>query len=189
MKIVAISDTHYDEYQLTLPKGDILIHCGDFDIRDLKRLEYINSWFGKLDFNKESIEAIFTNAIYLENSSITINGIKIWGSPYTPIFKNWAYMRSGDELKKLWETIPNDTDIIITHGQPLGINDYVEFSKQNVGCPFLRDKIKEIKPKYYIGGHLHGANGIYKDENTIYINCSLMNEKYEITNKPIELEF
>jgi len=205
MKIVCISDLHCAEHLLELPEGDILISAGDYDIRNLNDLEYMNRWFGKQDFkkmviingnhdlfsekcSKEIIQSILTNVIYLENSSVTIKGIKIWGSPFTSTFYDWAYMLPGDELKKIWATIPDNTDIIITHGPPLGICDYVEYTKQNVGCPHLRDRIKEIKPKYHIFGHIHCGYGIYQDEHTTYVNASLMNENYDLTNEPIILE-
>lgn len=205
MKLVCISDTHMQESNVKIPPCDILIHAGDYDIRTLDHLEQLNAWFynqpakhkiciaGNHDFyfqklHSNMIQDILNNTIYLENSSVTINGIKFWGSPYTHIFNQWAFMLPGDELKKIWEKIPDDIDVIITHGPPYGILDYVEFSKQNVGCPHLRDRIKEIKPKYHICGHIHGSYGIYQDEYTTYVNASLMNEDYDLVNNPIILE-
>ncbi len=206
MKLVIISDTHTKEKDLILPKGDILIHAGDFDIRDPLDFNDIFDWFESLDFKyviwiagnhdlymehlyksdmkPQRSEKIF----YLCNSSIEIEGIKFWGSPFTPQFGiGWAFNEHRQDLIKIWNTIPDDTDIIITHGQPFGINDQVRGISQ--GCAFLRDRVKEIKPKYYIGGHIHEGYGIYCDEKTVYVNASIMDEFYKPCNKPVEIEY
>lgn len=204
-KIVCISDTHRQEKNLILPKGDILIHTGDFDIYGIAHLEALNDWFGTLNFrdiifiggnhdllfpyyHKDVTKSLFTNAIYLENDSVEIDGIKIWGSPYSPFFsQGWAFNGFVDDLKKIWSTIPSDTDIVITHCNPFGINDVVRGISQ--GCPALRDRLKEIKPKYHISGHIHEGYGIYQDENTVYVNASIMDEFYTPINKPIVIEY
>ncbi len=208
-KLVIISDTHTKEKNVILPKGDILIHAGDFDIRDPIDLDYIIKWFQSLDFKhivwiggnhdfyleelfKQGIspyQRIPKNIHYLCNSSVEIEGIKIWGSPFSPFFHDWAFMGFLEDLKKIWNTIPEDTDIVITHAPPFGINDHVQPGNRSQGCPALRDKIKEIKPKYHICGHIHEGYGIYQDEHTVYINASLMDEFYNLCNKPMEIEY
>jgi len=205
MKIVCIADTHGDECYANLPEGDILIHAGDYDIRDLRELERINRWWGRQNFkhkvtiagnhdlyleklNKHMTKEIFTNVQYLQEDMIEIEGVKIWGAPYTPIFFSWAFMKSGDELKRIWSKIPESVDVVVTHGPPLGILDYVEIGKRNIGCPHLRDRIKEIKPIYHICGHIHGSYGVYQDECTTYINASLMDEGYNLNQEPIVVE-
>ena len=96
-------------------------------------------------------------------------------------------------MKKKWEQIPKDTDILLTHTPPYGILDNVLRANgdlgENVGCPHLRDKVKEIQVRLHVFGHIH-ANGqqVYTDYKTNYINASLMNEAYELENKPIILE-
>lgn len=204
-KIVIISDTH-KRSPMDLPKGDILIHAGDFDIRDEFELNYIINWFNSLDFEnivfiggnhdlyleqlfKAEIEPIVPkNIYYLCNTEITIEGIKIWGSPYSPAFsQGWAFNGFIDDLRKIWDNIPSDIDIVITHCPPFGINDQVNGISQ--GCPALRDRIKEIKPKYLIHGHIHEGYGVYQDENTVYINASLMDGFQSMVNKPIVIDY
>ena len=203
MKLVCISDTHTKENKLKLPAGDILIHAGDSEIRSLEELELMNTWFGKQDFkykilimgnhdlyseklSKESLETILTNVIYLENSSVTIEGIKFWGSPYSPIFQDWSYMAHGERLNEIWNTIPEDTDVVITHCPPYTILDYVAIGYfHHVGCPYLRKRIKKIKPKYHIFGHIHDSHGVYQDKYTTYINASLLDDCYQLVYKPI----
>jgi len=206
MKLVIISDTHTKEKDIILPKGDILIHAGDFDIRGSLDLQIIIEWFESLDFKhivwiagnhdlyleqlfKANINPIMPeNIYYLCNSFIEIEGIKFWGSPFSPQFGiGWAFNSHRAELKELWDIIPEKTDIVITHCPPFGIND--EVKGVNQGCAFLRDKLKEIKPKYHIHGHIHEGYGIYQDEKTVYINASIMDEFYNPCNKPIEIEY
>jgi Icc-related predicted phosphoesterase len=204
-KIIVISDTHKTGYKDILPKGDILIHAGDFDIRDEFDLNYELNYFQNLDFkhiifiggnHDLYLEQLFKadikpkmpkNIYYLCNDSIEIEGIKFWGSPFSPVFGNWAFMDFLPGLRKIWNTIPKDIDIVITHCPPFGINDQVK--KISQGCPALRDKLKEIKPKYHICGHIHCSRGIYQDKNTIYINTSLLDDCYQMVYNPIEIEY
>ncbi len=203
-KIVCISDTHR-QCPMDLPKGDILIHAGDFDIRDEFELNHTINWFIAVDFktivfiggnHDIYLEQLFkvgimpkmpNNVHYLMNNSIVVNNIKIWGSPFSPQFGNWAFMGHLEELNKIWQTIPEDTDIVITHCPPFGINDQARGISQ--GCPSLRNKIKEIKPKLHCHAHIHEGYGVYQDEHTTYINASLMDEFYNMINKPVEIEY
>jgi len=112
------------------------------------------------------------------------------GSPFSPKFGvGWAYNAGLEQLTEIWNTIPFDTDIVITHCPAFGINDQLMPSTVSVGCPALRNKLKELKPKYHICGHIHEAYGIYQDENTTYINASLLDEFYMVANKPVEIEY
>lgn len=204
MKIIAISDTHGQHKGLKLPDGDMIIHAGDISSRGREEqvMDFLE-WFTTLDFKykifiagnhdfffeKESLEKIAgilpDNVIYLNDSGITIEGIKIWGSPITPWFHDWAFNRArGSEIKKHWDLIPSDTDIIITHGPVRGMHDKT-ITGANVGCEDLYKKVFEIKPRYHICGHIHEAYGDSEQQNTTFINASMMDEKYRIVNQPV----
>jgi len=207
-KIAIISDTHTWEEKATYPDADILIHAGDFDMRTPEDLDYIIELFSELKWKykhiifiggnhdfyleklyKENLKPIMPDNIhYLINNGITIEGIKFWGSPFSSQFGNWAFMGHLEELKPIWDLIPSDTNIVITHSPPFGINDQC-INGINVGCPALRDKLKSIKPKYHICGHIHEAYGVYQDEHTTYINASLLDEYYDMVNDPVEINY
>jgi len=205
-KLIIISDTHTFHNKAKLPKGDILIHAGDLEIRNNLELQIVIDWFESLNFkhiiwiggnhdfylehlHNHHIAPVFPENIhYLCNTSIEVEGIKFWGSPFSSQFGNWAFMEHLEELKPIWDTIPSDTDIVITHSPPFGILDQC-VNGISVGCPALRDKLKEIKPKYHICGHIHEAYGVYQDKYTTYINASLLNEYYEMINEPVEIEY
>jgi len=206
MKIVCISDTHRQENSLKLPKGDVLIHAGDTDIYENRHLQDLDEWFGEQNFDvciyvagnhdlfleslpKEEIQARVKNFRYLEDDEIVINGIKIFGSPWTPIFMDWAFMLNEGRLLEKWRNIPIDTDILVTHGPCFGILDSTP-DKINVGSPSLRNRVKEVQPEYHIFGHIHGCSGIYFDGYTQFINSSVLNEQYHLSYEPkiIEIE-
>lgn len=104
---------------------------------------------------KQSQSLIPKSIIYLEESSVTISGIKIYGTPITPCFFNWAFNRyPGHDIELHAQKIPNDTDILITHGPPYGILD-VNAKGEHCRCPSLSSRIQEVKPKQLICGHIH----------------------------------
>jgi Icc-related predicted phosphoesterase len=207
LKFVTISDTHGQHEKLLLPKGDVLIHAGDISMRgDEASIKEFLNWFshqnyqykiliaGNHDFYFErasigEIEKIIPeNVIYLNDSGATINNIKIWGSPITPWFFDWAFNRyRGEQIKRHWDLIPSDTDILLTHGPLSGILDSTK-KGEHVGCENLLNRVNEIKPRVHICGHIHEAYGTVEKAGIKYINASVLNERYELTNDPIIFE-
>jgi Icc-related predicted phosphoesterase len=208
MKIVAISDTHNRHQSLVLPKGDMLIHAGDVSSQGKQsQVEDFLKWFSKQDFKYKIFIAgnhdfffermpedyikllIPENVIYLNDSGVEIEGIKIWGSPVQPWFYDWAFNRQrGEDIKKHWDLIPLSTDILITHGPAKGILDK---TIQNVetGCEDLLNKIKEIRPKYFIFGHIHEGYGMVEKKGTTFINASVLDVQYQLANEPVEFDY
>ena len=199
IKIVACSDTHRSHWEVKVPEGDVFIFAGDNDITDLITLHDFNDWLGTiktkdkiviggnhdryLEFlGKEECKRLLTNCIYLENEFIDLKGLKIFGSPYSVEFNRWAFMRYDNDLKEIWDTIPLETEIVVTHTMPYGILDGVLPRMQSVGSLTLRDAVKRVYPYIQIGGHLHEGYGQYTDGKTDYYNVSVMDENYQIVN-------
>jgi Icc-related predicted phosphoesterase len=134
---------------------------------------------------------------YLENGSIDIEGIKIWGSPITPSFGyGWAFNKDrGHDINEVWNQIPMDTDIVITHGPIYGYCDRTSNTNTNVGCADLYHRLHEVKPHLHFSGHIHEAYGWkqipYKDEwGDIYaFNGCSCNLRYEVYNPPITFDY
>ena len=132
------------------------------------------------------------NVTYLEDTGIEIvssefsRPIKIYGSPWQPEFFDWAFNlpRNGDVLKSRWDDIPNDTDILITHGPPHGIRDFTPNNLQ-VGCELLRERVDVLKPLLHVFGHIHGAYGLVEINGTVFVNASTCTERYQPINKPL----
>lgn len=128
---------------------------------------------------------------YLENTSIKLEGINIWGSPYSPSFGyGWAFNANrGYDINCYWETIPLDTDIVITHTPIYGYNDRTANTNENVGCSDLYHRLKDVKPHLHFAGHIHEAYG-YKETDWGYtFNGSICNLRYDAVNKPINFSY
>jgi Icc-related predicted phosphoesterase len=202
LQCVAISDTHGMYSNLELPYGDVLIHAGDITRHGkLSELKDFNDWLGKqphrhkiiiagnhdrcFERQKEASLKILTNAVYLEDQSITIAGHKFYGSPWQPRFQNWAFnLTRGKALQEKWDLISNDVDVLITHGPAFGLLDKID-SGENTGCENLLTKIEEIKPKVHICGHIHEGYGEVICKGIKFINASVTDERYKPTNAPI----
>jgi Icc-related predicted phosphoesterase len=211
-RIVAISDTHSRHQQFKdIPDGDILIHAGDATVRgDVQEVVEFNHWLGTLphkhkifvagnhDFlferAPELARTLITNAIYLRDSFRIVEGLKIYGSPWQPRFFDWAFnLDRGPELRRKWEMIPDDTDVLITHGPPKGILDLVADrwtgTYEAVGCEELLPIVQRIRPRVHIFGHIHAGYGQVEQGGTTFINASSCNEAYKIVNAPIVLDW
>lgn len=211
MKLIAISDTHNLHKQVELPSGDILIHAGDSCLQGTSdELDRFSLWLhdqphsvklviaGNHDWsfqrNKERALRILNpgtdGVVYLEDSQFEYKGIKFWGSPWQPWFFDWAFNVPRGMLKPYWDKIPNDTNVLITHGPPHGILDQANPKySETVGCSELFDRVDEVQPVYHIFGHIHGSYGkVQFGEGTTFVNASQVDESYRIKNKPWELE-
>jgi Icc-related predicted phosphoesterase len=207
MKFVAISDTHGQHKQLNLPEGDVIIHAGDISKRGLEYeiIDFLN-WFKDLNYTHKVFiagnhdffferasqlmieQVIPANVVYLCDSEVVIEGIKIWGSPITPTFFNWAFNRDrGQEIVAHWDLIPTDVNILITHGPVYSVLDKTDSGEQ-VGCKDLQHRVAEIKPLFHICGHIHEAQGVVKELSTTFINASVLDENYRLVNEPIVFE-
>jgi len=187
MKIWHISDSHSFHRQLQIPEGiDLVIHTGDCsNHKDPYQNEWevkdFLMWYEQVDIPNKiyipgnhdtSIERNLVKAsdfisrgIHLLNHDwVDINGIKIFGSPYTPTFGNWAFMKSRETINRVWEQIPEGMDIVAVHGPCKGILD-LSYDRQNnlefCGDNALRKHIlNRIKPKYFLSGHIHNFEDI-----------------------------
>lgn len=225
MKLTFISDTHNKHHSIGLSSkgGDIIMHGGDATGRgaEWEIIKFIE-WYSKLDYvhkvfvpgnhdygferEPEKYKQMFKDAgIHLLNDSgVTLDGIKIWGSPVSPWFHNWAFNRARtgaeaalygiDYIFPHWDMIPNDTDILITHGPPYQILDELVFPDgtprgQFVGCEDLLKRVKEVKPKIHMFGHIHEGYGVKEEDGTLFVNASSLDACYCTGNKPIDVEY
>ncbi len=136
-----------------------------------------------------------SDCVYLEDNEFIIEipkyskPIKFYGSPWQPIFMNWAFNASEEQLDKIWKKIPLDTDILITHGPAYGILDTVEGKTEHLGSTSLAKYIEIIKPKIHISGHIHSGRGVVEKDGVLYINASIATESYLMIYKPIVIDY
>jgi Icc-related predicted phosphoesterase len=216
MRLTLLSDTH--SKHKWVPKthftgGDVLIHSGDISSMGYEHeIRYFLSWFdsipnythkifiaGNHDWGFQSrnfdLDEVFWpykgRISYLEDESVEIGGVKFYGSPWQPEFYNWAFNlpRNGWELEEVWSKIPEDTDILITHGPAYGYVDRVIGKPEHLGCEKLIGRILEVKPSLHVCGHIHSGNGIACNDSTTFINASVLDESYLYKYKPYNIEF
>ncbi|MRX48262.1 metallophosphatase domain-containing protein [Pedobacter puniceum] len=203
-----LSDTHNLHHKLKLCGGDFLIHCGDVtEYGTEDELEDFIYWFTKQNYthkifiagnhdlcleniSKKQKKAIIPpNITYLENKGININGINIYGSPVTPYYLGMAFNRKrGDEIRKIWNKIPLNTDILITHTPPFTIMD------NKLGCEDLLKTLQKVKPKLAVFGHIHEHYGTQEKNGTAYINAAITSNitgshqpYYKLLHPPVDI--
>ena len=215
-RLVLISDTHEQHEQVKIPPCDILVHAGDLTYRGQKpEIERAVDWlslqpaahvvfvagnhdwfFERFPEEAETLLKKYPTLHYLENTTVTLMGVKFWGSPYTPRFFDWAFNCDRGDIQKHWDLIPADTDVLITHGPPQDICDQAapHLNSEHVGCYDLRETVKKVQPKIHVFGHIHGGYGSQATVGTdwqkkpVYYNASVVNEAYKVVNKPFLVE-
>lgn len=216
IKIVAFSDPHQRYAMVKVPDGDIVICSGDISMTgNIQAVTAFCHWYGELPHKHKILIAgnhdwLFENdpalgrqickdngIIYLEDSGVEIEGIKFWGSPVTPWFNDWAFNRAITDMeatyrnirpiKPYWDMIPDDTDVLITHGPPYDILDEllaVDGTPKGifVGCPELLAAVKRVKPQCHFFGHIHCGYGEKHIDGTSFYNTCVLDEMYMVSN-------
>jgi len=202
-KIVAISDTHGEYKRLNIPECDILIHAGDITCYGLvDELYDFNSWIEDVNakykvviagnhdkclYEKQyCIENVLTNCVYLCDSSVDINGVVIYGTPWQNSLPDWYGYTSN--LEEKMDIIPDNVDILVTHTPAYGHRDVAH--GDHLGSIELDDTVRRIRPKYHVFGHIHEGYGVSDNGyTTIDLNSSVMDRSYCLVNDPIVFEF
>lgn len=144
-------------------------------------------WAKEIDEIRKEMEALSDKLglIYLNNSDHVIDGVVFYGSPETPAFYGWAFNRTLEELYDHWAKIPDDVNVLITHGPAFGVLDQLEDGR-NAGDIQLFNRICDLeKLKLHVCGHIHPGHGKTKRNELVSINGSILNDAYQIANKPI----
>ncbi len=217
MRIAATSDIHGNHRNLpTPPVSDVMVFAGDilgqgFDFEWQRFIEWCarqpvndvviiagnHDWF--LEDEQQARVCLRDLAArsgrgprihYLADSGVTIAGVKFWGSPWTPKFYDWAFMKEDDELAVFWGRIPSDTDVLISHGPPYGILDKVP--REHTGSRTLLARVQLVQPVVHIFGHIHEQGGKHERVGpTDFYNVAGLNENYRPRPDPwtvIEVE-
>ena len=202
MTITFISDTHNKHKQIQdLPGGDLLIHAGDISSMGHKHeIQQFCKWFDSLT-NYTSVVFIAGNhdfgfekrpeeSMEIVNSYKWINYLQDNHLSFGPDMETLVNLpKNGWELDQKWNDIPEDTDILITHGPAFGILDTIAGQYENLGCQLLTNRIKKIKPKIHVCGHIHSGRGYVFDGDTHFFNASVLDEQYQYTQKPLTVEW
>ncbi len=211
MRIVAIADTHQFHDELHLPDGDVLVCAGDVGrAGDEEEIDGFLRWFvtmphrhkifvpgnhdGCLEVGDPALfRHRYPNVTMLIDEACVIDGVRFWGSPWTPTFFDWAFMRDrGPPLAERWALIPDDTQVLITHGPPKGVlddvsryrarvigsdgvasdDDVVAGDEDLVGCADLMTRVRQVRPALHLFGHIHSQRGAVNDGGITFVNCT-----------------
>lgn len=226
MRQVFISDTHNQLSKINVPDGNVLIHCGDATLGGTmmevinfnkalseiaKRFDYTLFCPGNHDWLFQDQPTLARGLmderiVILDRQEIVVDGVKFYGVPHVPVFGNWAFMEVDTALSRHWENIPDDTNVLITHGPPHKIMDAVKMYSdkarkesgkrpvkndkvvRNVGSATLSERIKSLNLSIHAFGHIHQGYGVKKIDGVLYINAAILDAKYEIKNHPIVVD-
>ena len=205
MDLIITSDTHELHREVNVPMADVFIHCGDFTMfdRSVAAIEDFNDWLGDLPHSHKIViygnhqfafeadpsrRALLDNAVVLLNESIEIEGLKIYGSPMTPLFGGAFGMSKAVDRQRHWARVPDDTHVLISHGPPLGLCDTSADAPEHVGDPELLARIGELTNlRLVCCGHVHSAYGRTEYGGVLVVNAALMGRDGDLANSPIVL--
>lgn len=206
VRLVLLSDTHGQHRRVPVPSGDVFIHAGDLLLfGDTHLLDDFNAWLGELPhryklviagnhdfyFAKEQAAsaARLTNACYLQDQAVTLSGLNFYGSPWQPWFGDLAFnLPRGEALRKKWELIPADTQVLITHTPPFGQGDRT-WDGEHVGCRDLQEAVTRVQPRLHVFGHIHEAAGSSVQGGTTFVNASVCDDEYQWVRTPVVFDY
>jgi Icc-related predicted phosphoesterase len=208
MRIVCVSDIH--SRPLTPPEADVLIIAGDLTYHSSdKELEEFAAWlkaqkakykvfiagnhdkkfqthpWGTAEYLKRVCAE--PNTFYLEQTSVIIEGLVFWGSPWIPKYSLAFQLKSPEHARQHWAKMPDHVDVLVTHGPPHGILDTVKNGK-HVGDQQLLAVVQRVKPRLHVFGHIHTGYGQVEIGGTIFINACVCDEDYKPVQEPIVID-
>jgi len=208
MKIACISDTHQHHKKIVMPDCDMIIHAGDFTYHgEFEEVDKFLKWYGQQRANHkilvcgnhekwisrqplQLLQQMCENEgiKLLHNSHTIIEGLKIWGSPYSKKFGNWAYGLDETDLANIYDTISDDVDIVVTHGPAYDRLDWCPGGK--VGSTALTHRLDQLPNlKLHITGHIHESRGTMLRNGVLTVNAAICGIPYtDVIVNPITVE-
>jgi Icc-related predicted phosphoesterase len=193
MDVILVSDTHNSHGGLALPPCDLLVHAGDFTRHGtLAEAEAFLAWMGAqpaarkvltagnhdliAEQDRWSVRALARrhHVDYLLEEGLEVLGLRVWASPYTPRFGDWAFQEDrGAPSAARWARFPEGLDLLVTHGPPHGVLDRTRHGL-DVGCEELLAAVRRRPPRVHVFGHVHEAHGelTLPDLPTRFVNAS-----------------
>ena len=217
-RIVCVSDTHgkHRDLQPSSLNCDILVHAGDLSRwGGAEEFEDVAVFFNELlakgicthiivvpgnhdnalQTDEETCNRLRQSCKLLLDESVHVCGLDCYGSPWQPEYSGHdEYTRAftlprGKPLRSKWEKIPNGTDVLITHGPPLGRGDELR-GQRRAGCYDLLQSVQKLvpQPRLVISGHIHEGHGFSSDGETVFINAACLRSGTKGLNSPIVVD-
>jgi len=205
MDLVILGDTHELHREIDVPAGDLLIFTGDLTMfsKSMAAIEDFDNWLGELPHRWKLVvpgnheffleadphrRSMISNASVLIDEAVTIAGLKIYGSPMTPLYGGAFGKSSPADRARHWAKVPADTNILITHGPPFGILDLSPGQPERMGDPELLTRVRELRSlRLHSFGHVHGGYGTLEKDDVVFVNAALMGHLGGIDRAPVVL--
>ena len=209
IKAVIISDTHNRHDLVSQGEGDLLLHAGDLTSGGtpaeaqiaLDWLAKQKQYYTHVVFTAGNHDYFFQYETplaeqiarelgihYLQQREVVIEGLNIWGSPITPNYGSMAFNADrGQNIRRIWEQIPMDVDILLTHSPPMYMHDRVHQHGHTryTGCEDLANHVQHRKPVLHCFGHIHEQYGFTTYNDITFVNASVLDETYTYKNEPV----
>lgn len=201
VRVVAMADTHLRHEGVRVPDGDVLVHAGDLLAHgSLDELARAADWLRRfphpvkvvvagnheicLQKYPEAARALLDGFVYLEDAGADVGGLSFYGSPWQPRFRIWAFGAArGAELASRWAKIPDRVDVLVTHGPPFGYGDRIVWRdvERKVGCVDLLARVREVRPRLHLFGHIHQSPGRWEEGPTTFANVTTDDGKLPVS--------
>lgn len=204
-KLVALSDTHERHRQIDVPDGDVLMFAGDLTMTgEMAAVKDFAHWLADLPHEHKLViggnhDCCFTDhrrdkaiallegdagALYLQGHGTTIGELNVFGTPWTQTYNEWCLQKDEDGLRREFQRIPADTDVLVSHGPAYGTGDYLD-GYGHIGSEALRDVVERVQPDLHLYGHVHQHHGRQAPGS---YNVSVLDGEYNVVAEPVVIE-
>ena len=127
---------------------------------------------------------------YLCCSGTEVEGVRLWGAPWVPTCGG-VFTKPPAALAAVWQQIPDDVDVLLTHGPPRGHLDLAVprgfgMGRKHAGCEHLLHAVMQrVRPAFHVFGHIHEGYGTKTDGATTFINAASCTVRGQCTQPPI----
>jgi Icc-related predicted phosphoesterase len=200
IRVVLLSDTHEYHRNVIVPDGDLLIHAGDITRLSFSSRSVLDfdEWLGSLPHRQKVVipgnhdfsladpswQKLITSGVLLINDGVEIMGFKIWGTPITPVDHGHFGGAEPADRAAQFRRIPDNTDLLVSHGPPYGVLDRDLGSASSQGCQELLAAVKRVRPRLHVFGHIHGGYGTVQADRTMFVNAAVAGRNGRPVNEP-----
>lgn len=191
VRLVLVADTHAHEAELEMPAADGLIVAGDITNLFMtgwdEQVRKFAAWLKAqpyefkavvggnhdraVELSEDKVRWLLGEGVYLRDQEVAWNGLRIWGSPWTPAHDLLAFNLRPEVIGEKWRLIPDGIDVLVTHGPPYGILDRTVDGPG--GDMELLEAVERVKPRVHVFGHLHEGHGAVRMGRTLFVNASV----------------